>query len=78
MGSPEHLWNASGLLFLQLQDREGKRNWTVGFLFCFSPSVGGELLGGETHSKSTNGKVNKESLHSRHVFCFLFHVKEDQ
>lgn len=60
MGGLEHLWNARGLLFLQLQDREGKRNWVL-FIFL---AVAEDFLGGETHSKSTNGKVNQGSLHS--------------
>jgi hypothetical protein len=66
MGGLEHLWNARELLFLQ--DREGKRNWVL-FIFL---AVAEDFLGGETHSKSTNGKVNQEvSILSYFLFPIL-------
>ena len=66
MGGLEHLWNARELLFLQ--DREGKRNWVL-FIFL---AVAEDFLCGETHSKSTNGKVNQEvSILSYFLFPIL-------
>ena len=73
MGGLAHLWNARGLLFLQLQDREGKRNW--GFVYFFGS--GGGLLGWKNSLKVHKREGQSGKSPFRHVFCFLFHVKDN-
>lgn len=72
-GWPGAFVECKRLLFLQLQDREGK-----GTGFClFFWQWPEDFLGGETHSKSTSRRGQSREVSILSCFYFLFHVRDN-